>query len=378
MKKKTFFLSLILIFVLMLLSCSGEKSSEQLDSQKIKKNEALNLENKQKEISMKYEKINPQLSLEEDEIETLCYTDENYLVFSVGKKNGALNGPTIDTQYLVVYDCQKKKLIVKYEIKLDSYVADAIPYGEGLLYSYYKKVKAEKETYQWKVVYINRKNQRGQLIDQGLCQNYDRIPRFAILGQSTVYLYENIEYNERFCGVKKVKGEKALNFFKSHDLELLETTIDSNRRKCCFLAIKKNTPILAIIEENGDIAEYEVDGKIMAFDINPSFAMVSLQDKVQENQFSLHVVDLRTKKTMNFESTIELYRLKGGEDSFCYCVDWQFKPYQIDIESGTISRINLPKKYEYKNPAIYFYPATKLGRVVAFSTEEEIDYYYMY
>ncbi|MFR1722726.1 hypothetical protein [Emergencia timonensis] len=324
-------------------------------------------------LSVNYELLNPNLKLNDNESGFVCYVDKEVIVFSVGKRNKLDVGPLVDTEYLAVYNFKKKQVVRYFYTMTESFICDVIPYHNGILYSTYKRSRIEKQIFEWEVVYIN--SQGKKLLDEGQCTSYEMIPSFTLINSKPVYLLENISNGKYICCIKRITNMRLSTIFISKTYKLLETTIDGNGKQYCFLAVEDNQPMLIIGDEKEILIEYKIQGKINSFDINKKYALISLQeDSLQQ---SLHTLDLKSKKELKYNFEEGLYRLTGGTGEDCLCVDWEFTPYQINLEKQCIFKLKKPKKYENESQSISFYPISNLRYVISLDIDDKWSLYLM-
>lgn len=361
MNKKVFVATILA--AILLTGCAGNDSQQpsQLKSGEIKEVDS-------------YEPLEIDLSLNEEESSTFCYADKTQMIFSVGRRNGRETGPLVDTEYVLKYNYQDREITGKYEWNRKSYIANAVPYSDGVLYSTYTAV--DDDAVQWEVGYKDA--QGTEIIDGGYCSDFENVPAFSIINGMPVYLFEDIGEKSNICGVRAIEDSlETKDYIENKEWRLMQTTLDSNGSQYCFLVKSEETPYLIVGDESGTIFEHEIDGSINAFDINQSKALLALQD--QEGQCRLQTIDLNSKKVETLTTENEMYRLKGSFGDQCVCVDWEFKLYQIDIADKTICELELPSQFAgvSPNPTTFYLPISESKYIIMFETDDEQSYYRM-
>ena len=313
-------------------------------------------------------------------ITSLCYTNENELIFSKGSRKEVIEGPYIDTDSIIRYDLKEKKITDKFKINKENYICNIVPYNEGVVYSSYE-LKENTDTYEWKISYLDKKEKK--LLDKGICTSYDRIPQPILIKEVPLYLFEDIAAeNETIkhysCGVKQISGMQAEIIMQADDFSLLETTLATNGKEYCFLAIRHQKPYCYIGDLEGIKHNFDIGGRIGSFAINKDYAAISIetgQMDSAEGVYSLVTFDLKNGRTEKYATEEFLYRLKGGPGKHCLCVDWTFAPYEVTLKNGRLRELSMPEKFSIE-PAISFYPLNENTYLAQFLLEgDDIAYY---
>lgn len=309
----------------------------------------------------------------------ICYANEKCAVFTLGKKVKNESGSHIETEYISIYDFKNQK--VKKEIKIDKNhdVGNAIPYKNGILYVSYEFNKRI-DLYEWNILFQNESEQK--VLDCGICSYYERIPQINLVSGKPIFIFENLttddENNREYtCGVKQISDMKIDEIFVTSSYELLETTIDSNGKEYCFLAVENKKLFCFIGDLDGITKSFPIEDKIGSFDMNSDYIIVSIEhtEETGEKEYQLLTYDLKKDELHTHKTEEFLYRLKGGAGENCVCVDWKFTPYKVNLEEGELKKIDIPKK-SYKNAAIRFLPLSKNAYIAEFLLENNETAYY--
>ncbi|MGC2871699.1 hypothetical protein ACPW7J_02725 [Ihubacter sp. rT4E-8] len=369
MKEKRVLAALLMVMICILLfSC---KSGETFNSgkQPAPEGEAV------------YERLEiNDLEHDEDRVTHLCYANRNTLIFTSGVRTDAAVGPYVDTEYIAVYDLKAQKVKDRMQIKNEEYVYHVIPYRDGIIYSSYEQIP-EHDAYEWFVTYISDSERK--VLDSGKCTNYDRIPQIAFIDETPVYLFENTTDTDEsaiscVCGIKRVRGLEAKTIFTTGEVRLLETTLDSNGKAYCFLAVKKQELLCFVGDMEGIKSKFTIEGRIGSFDMNSNYVAVSLEKSgstEESGNYRLLTLDLESGQLKEHDTKEILYRLKGGSGKTCVCVDWDFIPYAVNLENGELKELGFPTDSR-ADPAIRFFPLDENTYVAEFLYEgENVSYY---
>lgn len=360
--KRLFFVVAFAAIMTCIALCSCGVDSTPVDSTPYEKAEMQDMEDIQGDISH------------------LCYTDEDYAIFTSGTKKDVPEGPLVDTKCITVYDLADKKIRKSFNISDENYIYNVVPYMEGILYAAYD-FDTEQNLYEWNLIYRNEDEKI--LLDKGKCSNYDRMPQIVLIGENPAYIFENIiEKNgstlDYTCGIKKVQGKQTETILETDEFELLETTLISNGEEYFFLAVKDET-LQGYTGNLENVKEsFNIDGKLGAFAINRSYVAVSVEKSGvagEEPEYQLLTFNLKTGKLKKYGTEEMLYRLSGGPGETCMCVDWTFAPYKVNLEKGKTEKIGLPKAVE-EGTAVSFFPVSETAYLAEFMVEGNDVIYY--
>lgn len=349
--KKIIFASICLVLVLYLLGCQ-EKGTD----------------NSSKAPVIAYEKLNVDIDLLEAESPTCCYTDESQMIFSVGVRNGAQDGPLVNTTRLVIYDYSSGKITKEYLIDSEAYIYNAMPYGDGILFSTYGNLD-EKKTL-WKVQHISEKGI--ETIDRGYARSYDLIPNFGINKEGIIYCYEDIDEGEYTFGVKAVNGLNSdIVFSEESDYRLVNPgrfPCNNNNYMLMVGKLKDDYATMVIGDQSGITGKYPLKEKLSSYGINDNMAICS-SVKTQD-EYSLHTVNLKIREEDHTNSGRPLFRIEGSGDSFV-SVDSKFNLFVIN-NSEEVTKVEFDPPGEIGKgyfSFVLFYPISNGNYIALFDNE---------
>ncbi len=310
----------------------------------------------------------------------ICYTDEEVAIFSSGIRNNAVEGPLIDTKHITIYDLSEQKYVNDFDVNGENSIYHIVPYKDGILYASYD-FEQSLGTCEWKITY--RDEERKEVIDKGKCPWYGRIPGIILIDGEPVYLFENaVDKKEKdasyTCGVRRISGFKAETIMETDDIELLETTLESNGKEYFFLAEKDQNLYCYIGNLNDVDQSFAIEERIGSFAINDCYVAISIEVNHLtdgEDSYQLLTYDLESGQVKKYDTKEFLYRLKGGNGKSCVCVDWTFTPYRVNLENGVLEKIDLPKDID-EGTAVRFMPLSETTYLAEFLLEGNDTAYY--
>lgn len=334
----------------------------QIDNAKLSAGESI------ADIEYKQLPVVENLQLGESEEENLCYQDENTLIFSIGPRNGASEGPLNATMRIVEYDLKEQK--IKRQYREDSFwtVCSAVPAYDGIAYVYYE---AQKEGFGWEIRYQDIEGVR--VLDAGTCDSYDDSPKIFLIEETLVFLYEDHESGTdgKIVGLKKIVDGAVECIAEYRQYSLRWSILAHNGSQYIFeVQDHENHSFLLVGDlEDINVEEPIIDGSLNSFGINGNEAFYSICEGKWKSSF--YSVDLKTRQTNKLtEEARPYYRLSGSGESIV-CVDSGFNLYTVDSESGELQSAKIPENYEdlAVPAAITFYPLLENRYIVLFNND---------
>ena len=327
------------------------------------------------------QQIDVNLDVEDDEIATCIYQNENNMIFSIGTRNGKTEGPLVNTDRLSLYNIDEQKETIL-PIHKDENVYRAMELDGGILYAIYKL--REDNKYDWFLNYFVNNEERA--IDKGICDSYDDIPAMKMIDNIPYYLYcdEHLNSNEKYeLGVRRIKNNDVETIFsETQKTAVSMSAFLSNGKEYCFL--KGSTlPIICIGDDSGIKYEKKMNMKMVDYGINDDFVICSLGiEEGDQEKLALLSINLKNGDVMKNDAEEQYYRIQGSGNAFL-CVDWQFAPYQINIENkGTpaVTKLDYPGDVDLPNSNVFFSPLGDQKYMVIYNrntsdSDSQTEYY---
>ncbi|MEG1470785.1 MAG: hypothetical protein RSC31_09095, partial [Anaerovoracaceae bacterium] len=325
-----------------------------------------------KEPEVVYEQLKVDISQKKNEEISLCYCTPTEMVFSVGVRNGAMDGPLVNTERLVLYDYQKNNIAMQFQMNTDAYIYNAMPYKDGILYSTYGETGGMSTS--WKVMFINSKGTK--TIDKGYARQYDGMPCFGEINGKPIYVYEDIDGESYQCGVNIINDFVAVAIFTDENYSLCGSGIlPTNGTEYMLMMSKEKDDYATVVvgNEKGIIGRYPLKEKLAAYNINESYAICSTVKS--QDEFSLLTIDLKEAKESNTDAGRPLFRITGGKGKSFVSVDSSFNMFAINAGKKTSkTTIEMPIEIYKGSQAVAYYPIEESKYVVSFDNK---SYYRM-
>lgn len=323
-----------------------------------------------------YTKIPLNFEIGEMQSETCCYADEEYMIFSVGTKNGKPEGIGVFTDYLMLYNYNNGEVIKKYDIKSKGYVMNAVPYEDGILYTDYD---GNLGPMNWQIKFVNDKGI--EILDEGACNAYWGTPQIILVEGIPVYAWNDFpDKGEKTYGINKITEGKIVNIFRENRAWQGDVQFAGNKKQY-FLMVETDEGLYGFKMKVlvGDLDKilftYETEDGILSSDITKDYVAMSMAKSMDEKY--LTKLRLKDGKAYTQEIGRDMYRIKGLEDNTCLFVDYNFNLFQTDLDSWERVELPLPEEFMGKTQATAYFPINKDRCMVHFSVEEDELYYIM-
>lgn len=357
--KKFLYTLLALCIVFGLCGCALSKDKKDVKNENVKTHS-------EKPLTVSYEKIDFEAKLGAGESMTCCSCSNSKMVFSVGKRNGKPEGPLVDTIYLMLYDYVNNKTPEKFVLNTNSYIYNAIPYKDGIIYSTYCIFPNEEKS-KWEVNYIDKDGIKK--LDEGISRTYDNMPRFAKLKHNIIYLYEDIKNGDYECGVRILSEQKIKTILTKADCKIIPGPFSSNGNQYMIMMRKDNDKYATVVvgDEKGILSETLLKHKLASYGINKDYVVCSTV--IDDNHFSLLSIVLKSGTKYYTDFGIPLFRITGGMGSSMVSVDNNFKMYAI-IPGDKSMKKEIPWPEGKQNGAsIYYDPISPSKYIMSFDDE---------
>lgn len=316
------------------------------------------INNTKKDLS----ELNFDFNLEENQDVWLCYESENDIIITVGKDSGKEIGPVIKTEYLAMYDLENNRITDKYYVDTDAYIANVVPYENGILYVDYEGFF---ENVEWHLIYAE--NDLKEEIDSGTVSSYERVPYLTVVNDVPVCLIEE----DSVFSVSSVENKELNPIYRSNEYQLDYVNAECNASMYCFTVTDKESNEGKIFI--GDISGIKnicpLENKITSFSITDNFAVFALGTEETE-EFYIQLINLKNGETETVKTDTALWRMTGGKD-ICLCVDSSFNIFSLNTGEKTLEKADKTDSYIIQNSAVAFHHLNKDEFIVRFDSAEQ-------
>ena len=256
------------------------------------------------------------LSAEEDALVLCC--EENRALLAVGHRNGALEGPLYNTDYLLRWN-YTDGTSDKVPIQSQAYITSAVFDGSDLLYVDYESSDAR---IAWSLV---RYTEAGKTtLASGQADSYDRVPALFTLDKHPMYLLAD----DSGLSVFRVEGGKVSAVLTVPDCTMSGgVAVCSNGRQYAFLAAVNGSPhcTVFICDGSGILRQKELSKPVTTFAITDDYVVCGL-GAPDTAAFSCESISIGSGNTTTADSATPMWRLAGSGNS-CLYVDGSFASY---------------------------------------------------
>lgn len=300
--------------------------------------------------------------------ETCCYTDDKEMIFSIGTRNGKAEGPLVNTDSIVKYDYNSKKIISEYTIDSDAYITQILPYEDGILYVDYKGTF---ENVAWEILYFSDKGEKNVVL-RGECLSYEYIPQLSLIDGKPIILWQDKDGTK--WGIDIIENGKVSSLVTDSIYKLGIPHLMSNGEKYCVLVSKDNSEYGTYIigDINGIKWTHDLDMKIFSSGITKNYFVCSMgNDKMHPKILK---IDLETGKYENIDMLTQLYRITAFSEKTCLAMKEDLTFTMLDIETCKLQEMPLPDDVS-EEKVLFFYPVSENKSIIM--EMGETDKYYL-
>jgi len=282
-----------------------------------------------------------------------CYYSEDCVLWAVGARNsnGTGDGPLYYTEQFVLWDYSSDAQYFK--VETDSDIRSAFPYSDGILYGEYHSLE---DGILWDLCYTD--GETVEILDSGTGRIWDDDPcLFPVDGLPYYFWVNGTDYKDTVYGVSRIVDGEVEEVFQSHAELPWVVGAKCNGRHYCFDISDEDENFATIVvgDADGILFEYQLEEKLCDYCVTDQY-MVCVVCNEETRKGTVITVDLNTEKAESFEEPYgPLWQLSGGIGNQLLCVDNDWSPRYIDVETKSVVRVKHPLS-GLSNKPVRFYP----------------------
>lgn len=315
-----------------------------------------------------YKKIDVGISQGDNCVSAYTYSDEDTLLLALGRRRDDVwTGPGTGTYAIAKINIAKQTLSKLFSVNGSAQIDSAVPYGEGILYVTYQNLKGG--DLHWEIVHAE--NDTEKTLTEGKCGGWFDLPMLDTLSGEVVLLWKDMD--KKTCGLSTINKDGITKIFEKKIKWLISLDKSCNGKEMCVYALEKGKPCLAVIDLEGDIKYYRVDGKMMSFAVSKDNAVCVLSDSDDMEVYHINSYNLRSEDVKTKSLSKPLYRLSGSETGKILGVDERFKIICLNAKTNEIEERESPDGLSF-NP-VRFGRVNIKNAVASFSKDNSEEYY---
>lgn len=278
----------------------------------------------------------------------VCYSDEDVLILSNVNQDRIINETRVppeirtDGVYKIYTDSGEYQY---YDIKCADEIYRAVPYEDGIIYSYYTPADEKDQTdtiaCRWEIVYYDGEN--NHVLDSGFCYG-GQAPQLALIENTPVYSCENNKEESFGATVRKIENMQPVTIKDFPGYEHL-SILSTNGKDYCFELYEPTTNKRVICVGNLEKVyhEREITDVCNSYGITNNYVVCSIGSET--NEIKILGIPLDGKADISFDQIKRWYRITGGTGDYCLAVDSGFNLYYIDVENQAVEQVPISDEY---------------------------------
>jgi hypothetical protein len=319
----------------------------------------------------KYTQVDITFDIEENQLETLCYVDDEIALFTIGTESGRQVGLVYDTDYILSYDYTNGKVVKTFQIDSDGDIFSAVPYKEGILYVDYTN---QLEDTRWQIKFTD--GEKTTVLAEGECDSYSQTPKMTLLENTPVYVWQDNSNNTYKYGVNKVEDMTVSNIFTDTENTLGSVYFYGNGKEYCTLIQKPDSEFGSVVVGNLEqrLFTYDLKHKLTSFGITNEKVVCALADS--DRDMSIQSIDIKTQTMEESIRYKQIYALKGLNNNTILYADGT-DLCQIDIDNFEKTEIPSTEEISSLTGSRVIYPISEDKCIIEIMTSGASKYYIM-